>query len=137
MNRFTPGPWESDGEIVGWRNGDVPAVAVRYKSREGDGFTQHSPVCLVTQDRGMWGAGSLNPLEDAQLISAAPDLLKELSHLVSHLEPLEKDGGLQVPGLATLNGARAAISKATAAPVDRTPTTYIKGNVISSSEQSP
>jgi hypothetical protein len=40
-------------------------------------------------------------------------LLKELQHLVRLLEPLEKDGGLDIPGLATLNGARAAIKKAT------------------------
>ena len=36
---------------------------------------------------------------------------KELRHLVVLLGPLEKDGRLDVPGLATLNGARAAIAK--------------------------
>lgn len=50
---------------------------------------------------------------NAKLIAAAPELLKELNHLVALLEPLEKDGSLDVPGLATLNGARAAIKKAT------------------------
>ena len=39
-------------------------------------------------------------------------LAKELRHLVRLLEPLERDGGLNVPGLATLNGARAALKKA-------------------------
>ena len=43
---------------------------------------------------------------------AAPSLLRELKHLVCLLEPLERDGRLNVPGLATLNGARAAIAKA-------------------------
>lgn len=49
---------------------------------------------------------------DAHLIAAAPCLLRELSHLVSLMEPLERDGQLSIPGLATLNGARAAIAKA-------------------------
>ena len=49
---------------------------------------------------------------DAPLIAAAPDLLHELRHLVRLLEPLEREGTLNVPGLATLNGAREAIKKA-------------------------
>jgi DNA-directed RNA polymerase subunit RPC12/RpoP len=36
-------------------------------------------------------------------------LARELRHLVRLLEPLEQEGGLAVPGLATLNGARAAL----------------------------
>ncbi len=46
------------------------------------------------------------------VVATAPLLLKELKHLVRLLEPLEQAGTLQVPGLATLNGARAAIEKA-------------------------
>lgn len=53
---------------------------------------------------------------DAALFSAAPDMARELAHLVRLLEPLEKDGGLDVPGLATLNGARAALRKAGVLP---------------------
>ncbi len=49
---------------------------------------------------------------NARLIAAAPELLTELRHLVSLLEPLENDGTLHVPGIATLNGAREAIRKA-------------------------
>jgi hypothetical protein len=49
---------------------------------------------------------------NARLIAAAPDLLKELKHLVALMEPLEADGRLHIPGLATVNGARAAIAKA-------------------------
>lgn len=48
----------------------------------------------------------------APLIAAAPRLYRELAHLVRLLESLEKDGGLEVPGLATLNGARMALRKA-------------------------
>lgn len=50
---------------------------------------------------------------NAKLIAAAPELLRELKHLVRLMEPIEKEGGLNIPGLATLNGARLAIQKAT------------------------
>jgi hypothetical protein len=40
--------------------------------------------------------------------------LKELKHLLRLLEPLEADGRLDVPGLATLNGARRAVADAEA-----------------------
>lgn len=50
--------------------------------------------------------------EVGALIAAAPDMARELRHLVRLLEPKERDGGLDVPGLATLNGARAALKKA-------------------------
>lgn len=50
--------------------------------------------------------------DEAMLISAAPDMARELRHLPQLLEPLEQSGALDVPGLATLNGARAALRKA-------------------------
>lgn len=49
---------------------------------------------------------------NAHIFAAALDLRDELSHLVRLLEPLEQAGTLNVPGLATLNGARAALAKA-------------------------
>lgn len=50
---------------------------------------------------------------DLALVSAAPQMLEELRHLVRALEPLEANGGFSVgSGLATLNGARAAIAAA-------------------------
>jgi hypothetical protein len=48
---------------------------------------------------------------NARLIAAAPELFAELSHLVRLLEVQEQSGRLNVPGLATLNGARAALAK--------------------------
>lgn len=45
------------------------------------------------------------------LFAASPDLYRELRHLVQLLEPLERDGSLNIPGLATLNGARMALAK--------------------------
>ncbi len=48
---------------------------------------------------------------------AAPELCRELRHLVRLLEPLEQSGELNVPGLATLNGPRNAITKSTGEPL--------------------
>lgn len=50
-------------------------------------------------------------IANAHLIAAAPELYAELAHLVRFFEPIEETG-LNVPGLATLNGARAALAKA-------------------------
>jgi hypothetical protein len=50
--------------------------------------------------------------EHLQLMAAAPDLYRELQHLVRLLETYEESGDLNVYGLATLNGARAALSRA-------------------------
>lgn len=54
--------------------------------------------------------GELQSHPNAHLIAAAPELLRELKHLVSLMEPVEHS--VSIPGLATLNGARAAIAKA-------------------------
>ena len=88
MATHTLGPWER-------------------KSIPGHLFELHdSSGTPVMRIRG----GMMPSLEDARLIAAAPELLAELQHLVRLLEPMEDT--LQVPGLATLNGARAAIAKA-------------------------
>ncbi len=42
-------------------------------------------------------------------MGSATQLYKELKHLVDLLTPLEESGNLNVPGLATLNGARRAL----------------------------
>jgi len=52
---------------------------------------------------------------NARLIAAAPDLLAELQHLRRLLHPWIESGNT-IPGLATLNGADAAIARATGAP---------------------
>lgn len=49
---------------------------------------------------------------DVAKMTAAPELYAELAHLTRLLEPLERDNTLDVPGLATLNGARAALARA-------------------------
>jgi hypothetical protein len=62
--------------------------------------------------------GGKAPLARAALaeVEAIEMMARELLHLVRLLEPKEKDGGLDVPGLATLNGAREALRKAEALP---------------------
>lgn len=92
----TPGPWTiREGNMTTIQGTDGQAVA--------------SPC---------WNIDWREPADrakftgNAHLIAAAPDLLAALEHLVRLLEPQELDGVLNVPGLATLNGARAAIRKA-------------------------
>lgn len=96
---FTPGPWVVDK----WGGYGCGGIFNDNLSIMKDGLS----IAMIQSDIS-------KPVEaNAKLIAAAPELLKELNHLVVLLEPLEKDGSLDVPGLATLNGARAAIKKAT------------------------
>lgn len=44
-----------------------------------------------------------------ELEESRENLRRELSHLVFLMEPLEQSGELNIPGLATLNGARKAL----------------------------
>lgn len=46
-----------------------------------------------------------------QVLPVQESLYRELKHLIRLMEPLEADGTLNIPGLATLNGARAAAAK--------------------------
>lgn len=103
MAEHTPGPWKI--QYGGMPNDEGFGIA---SDNAANGFcmvAERWPCTSTDADRNRMFA-------DAHLICAAPDLLRELVHLVSLLEPLEQDGGLEVPGLATLNGARAAIAKA-------------------------
>lgn len=90
----TPGPWRAWDRGIGWE------IHHRWKNDEDGGWPLNGGFRETFREA------------DARLMSAAPDLLKELRHLVRALEPLE-DGHLEIPGLATLNGARKAIAKAT------------------------
>jgi hypothetical protein len=104
MSKHTQAPWliSDDGE---GRWNDSTLRSVRIANPEGSAIADTYVNCLVSTDEECRA--------NARLIAAAPDLLRELSHLVRLLEPMEDDGGLDIPGLATLNGARAAIAKAT------------------------
>lgn len=98
-SKHTPGPWtyESPDEV---------------SIRDADG----GRLAQLTFLRGRHGSGGRRTtnevIANARLIAAAPELHAELTQLVRLLEPLERDGSLNVPGLATLSGARAALSKA-------------------------
>lgn len=94
--KHTPGPWNNDGRQY------------IYSERSASGRMACIAKLFPGEVKGDQG------IANARLIAAAPDLYRELVHLVRLLEPLERDGGLDVPGLATLNGARAAIAKAEA-----------------------
>lgn len=95
MPDFTPGPWESDPRGFG--------IKTVY-GQPGMDASQLMPVAILSH--------GVNREANARLIASAPDLYHELSHLVRLLEPLERDGGLNVPGLDTLDGARRALAKA-------------------------
>lgn len=59
-------------------------------------------------------SGAMAELKALEEAHAA--VVKELHHLVRVMAYLEDSGGLNVPGLATLNGARAALRKAGVLP---------------------
>ena len=96
-----------------------------------DGKRGHTPGPWVVKERG---DGTFNVLTDARfmgsaagcsgfhlanvtleanarLMAAAPDLLRELTHLARLLEPALNNGQAQIPGLATVNGAWLALAK--------------------------
>jgi hypothetical protein len=93
-DKATAGPWESDGEVIGWLSGDAPAVAVRYDRGSGS----HCPVCMCAPHlSGRYGvAGGDNPIEDAEFIAHArtdiPYLLDLAQALTLRVQELERYG---------------------------------------------
>ena len=103
MSAHTPGPWDMSNPMgKDHLEGREPWFWVTART------TLHLRVSACA-DGYVVGENAAN----ARLIAAAPELLAELRHLVRLMEPLERDGALNIPGLATLNAARAAIAKAT------------------------
>lgn len=100
--QHTPGPWKATGDY-GYANG-IPfeGVVAIGGPTEGD-----RGICYVIGDPEDEMAKA-----NARLIAAAPDLLSELQHIVSLLDPV-LEAGLPVPGIATLNRAKEIIRKAT------------------------
>lgn len=64
-------------------------------------------LALAVELKNQWP--ELSAALRAGSASGESGVRRELAHLVRLLEPLEADGSLNVPGLATLNGARAAL----------------------------
>lgn len=90
--KFTPGPWMF---TVDGCNNQIETA------RDGILFCdeQYYPWCSPND-------------HDWPLVAAAPDLYKELKHLTDLLNLAMTIGKLDIPGLATLNGAQAALRKA-------------------------
>lgn len=107
--QHTPGPWRwHDGGnlTTAYDQADVDYAGVLLPINRGRG-----PEMCCADREGVIRAFDIES-PDARLIAAAPDLLHELQHIVNLLGPWED--AIDVPGFATLNGARAAIAKATA-----------------------
>ena len=108
--KHTPGPWTANQ--TAYRDGSIDILSVNLQEK--DHCYTHSLVATVkphTQNFGDWRMRSKDEVRStANLIAAAPNVLRELEHLVKLLEP--HLAALNVPGLATLNGAKAAIAKA-------------------------
>lgn len=98
--KHTPGPWS-----VSARCNNM--IDVYHHNKQPGAITM--ALCRV-QARQSWVSEAE---ANARLIAAAPELLKELQRLVRLLELPISDGRVSVPGLATLNAAKAAIAKAT------------------------
>lgn len=105
--KFTPGPWGIEDPLG-------PEIMSIVANPEGETY-EWTFVAQVTADDDNTEAQGISFAEaqaNAALIRAAPELYTELRHLVRLMEPLEDRGLLNIPGLATLNGARAALKKA-------------------------
>jgi hypothetical protein len=94
MTVHTMGPWS-----IRFAQPDVP---YQIDGASGERVLRWGAFIKPTEPRA---------LANAHLIAAAPTLLAELKHLVRLMEAKEQTG-LDIPGLATLNGARAVIAKA-------------------------
>ncbi len=99
MSQHTPGPWK----LAGIHRSRAEGKSAFYEIGDDVSAFWIAKVQTFDDDNGRYAA-------NARLIASAPELLQELLHLVRLLEPVEDT--LNVPGLATLNGARAAIAKA-------------------------
>jgi hypothetical protein len=114
MSAFTPGPWtvfcdDTGGEFTGWPSVQAPEyldTAVVHRA----GFRQK-----------YWGDLSQREcIANARLISAAPELLAELSgwlpiveRQLASLHPAGRDSKAYQFALARIERTRAAIAKAT------------------------
>lgn len=67
LKAATPGPWESDGDVVGWWGGQRPAVRIGHSVPTRPGLS--APLCMVEADNK---SRPVSPIADAALIANAP-----------------------------------------------------------------
>lgn len=105
MSRFTPGPWEADGQHV---------YAVEFQRHCcGRGYSSCCGDPEISESR--FQVAQCAP-ENANLIAAAPDLLEALREMISPYERLlgvELFEALEAPLATKVQAARAAIARAT------------------------
>jgi len=99
--KFTPGPWVAVRNCSFWEIRD-----------EANDFGCIGDACASSAAAPDYGRSMDLGEANARVMAAGPELYAELRHLVRLMEPLEDRGLLNIPGLATLNGARAALAKA-------------------------
>jgi hypothetical protein len=103
MSKFTPGPWRP---VIDPLNTGKRSYGPRMAMVSTD--AEESTAIDFTGSGATFDESAAN----AALGAAAPDLYKELAHLVALIEPCINDGRVSIPGLATLNAAHAALAKA-------------------------
>ena len=100
MSKHTPGPWKAGRP-------DMATI-------DDNGFESK---WIYAGEKYLANASSMDipdwneVMANARLIAAAPDLLQELKHLVAIINPC-LESSIAIPGLATLNAAKAVIAKA-------------------------
>lgn len=116
----TPGPWESDEQIIGWMGGDFPSVRIGHVTKvEGDGITS-GPVAMCPAE---YGTGQ--PLTDARFIAAArtglPEAIARIRELEAEVAVLRAEPAIQTTtgdNSPIILGARGSVTiKTTSDPV--------------------
>jgi len=115
--KATPGPWrvEYDGDVLDEFTGRSAEWPWRIEGvcdfKEEDATDETAAFIAACSPDAI-----LALIERARQAETQRDKLRqELEHLVFLMEPVEHSGGLNIPGLATLNGALNAL--AASAPV--------------------
>lgn len=133
MSEHTATPWHfdefserNDGRGMGYIRSHADNLEIAHHGDMARGIGENRAngeriVACVNACEGMQSPavqiGALRQYETdasrqiATLTQQRDELARELGHLARLLEPQEADGSLSVPGLATLNGARAALAK--------------------------
>ena len=108
VGKWTPGEWRVFGDPE-----DMPGIDTTLPDGMGFSIVGYAEPD-DDSDYGIRGRDMSEAWANAHLFVASPKLYTELARLVAALEPLEHTGGwpLDSAGVATLNGARAALALA-------------------------